>query len=159
MKNDPLIGIKEYLKGRTAIVGIGNVLKGDNQIGSLLISRLKDKIDACLFDCGEVPENYIQPIIEDKPQTIIIVDASDWGGTIGELRLIEKEKIKNFGFSTHNASLAIFCDYLEKELPLARIIIIGVQVGKRDLMHPISTEVEATLNELVDFFIGHARRF
>ena len=130
------------------------MLKADDQVGPVLISRLQEKTGACLFDCGEVPENYIQPIIKVKPETIIIVDASDWGGRAGDLRLIKKEEIKDFGFSTHNASLTLFFDYLKKELPLVNMIIIGVQVGSKGLMQPISPEVETTLNELVDFFSG-----
>ena len=153
MGNNLLVSIEQYLKGKTAIVGIGNMLKGDDQVGPLLIQQLQGKTKACLFDCGEVPENYIQPIIKAKPETIIIVDASDWGGKTGELRLIEKEEINNFGFSTHNASLGLFFDYLKRELPLANIFIIGVQVGKQGLMQSLSPEVEAVLNELVDFFV------
>ncbi|MGD9015417.1 MAG: hydrogenase 3 maturation endopeptidase HyCI [Candidatus Omnitrophota bacterium] len=152
--NDILTGIKEHLKSKLAIVGIGNMLKGDDQVGPLLIQRLQGKTDACLFDCGQVPENYVQPIIETAPQTIFIIDAADWGGLIGELRLIKKEEVKNFSFSTHNASLGLFWDYLKNELPLANIIIIGIQVGKRDLMQSLSPEVESSLNQLVNFFTG-----
>ena len=152
MGNKTLDGIKEYLSGRIAIAGVGNMLKSDDQIGPLLISRLQGKTSVCLFDCGEVPENYVQPIIESKPETIIVVDAADWKGRVGELRLIEREEIDNFGFSTHNASLRLFCDYLEKGLPGVNFIIIGVQAGRRDLMQPISSEVKVALDELVDFF-------
>jgi len=154
MRDDFLAGIKEYLKSRLAIVGIGNMLKGDDQVGCLLIQRLQGKTEACLFDCGQVPENYIQPIIKTTPQTIIIIDAADWGGPIGELRLIKKEEIKNFSFSTHNASLGIFLDYLKNELPLVNMIIIGIQIGKREMMQSLSPEVESRLNQLVDFFTG-----
>ena len=153
MVDKALANIEAYLKGRIAIAGVGNVLKGDDQLGPVLISRLQGKTSACLFDVGEVPENYIQPIIESKPKTIIIVDAADWSGSAGELRLIERDKIENFSFSTHNASLGLFFDYLRKGLPEANIFIIGVQVGKRGLMQPISAEVEATLIELVYFFM------
>jgi hydrogenase 3 maturation protease len=153
LRNNLLASIEKYLKGKTAIIGVGNILKGDDQVGPVLISRLQGKTKACLFDCGEVPENYIQPIVEAKPETIIIVDASDWAGIAGELRLIKKEEIKDFGFSTHNASLRLFFDYLKGELPLVNIIIIGVQAGRRSLAQSLSPEVEATLNELVDFFV------
>ena len=153
MNNNLLVGIEKYLKEKTAIVGIGNILKGDDQLGPALISRLQGKTKAHLFDCGEVPENYIQPIIKSRPKTIIIVDASDWAGAVGELRLIDKQEIQDISFSTHNASLRLFFDYLKKELPLVNIFIIGVQIGKKELMQPLSPEVETTLNELVDFFV------
>jgi len=155
MKDNLLASIDKYLEDKTAILGIGNMLRGDDQLGPLLISRLQGKTRARLFDCSEVPENYIRPIIESKPETIIMVDASDWGGRAGELRIIKNEEIKYSGFSTHNAPLRIFCDFLKQELPLANIIIIGVQVGRRELMQPLSLEVEAALNKLVDFFIGY----
>jgi hydrogenase 3 maturation protease len=153
LRNPHLVNIEKYLKGNTAIVGVGNIIKGDDQVGPMLIQRLQGKTNVCLFDCGEVPENYIQPIVKIKPETIVIIDASDWGGLPGELRLIKEEEIENFSFSTHNTSLRIFVDYLKKELPLANIIIIGVQLGRRGFMLPLSHSVETTLNELVKFFM------
>ena len=154
MDNNILAGIEKYLKAKTAIIGVGNMFKGDDQLGPSLIRKLEGKTGACLFDCGEVPENYIQPIIKVNPQTLIVVDASDWKGEAGDVRLIKQEEIGNFGFSTHNASLGIFLDYLKKELPSINIIIIGVQIAQRGLMQPLSPRVETTLDELARFFIG-----
>ncbi len=53
------------------------MLKADDSLDPILVSRLQGRTKACLFDCGEVPENYTQPIIESRPKTIIIVDAAD----------------------------------------------------------------------------------
>jgi hydrogenase 3 maturation protease len=153
MSNNPLESIKGYLKNNTAIVGIGNTLKADDGAGPSLISRLQGKTRARLFDCGEVPENYLRPIIKSGPQTILVVDASDWGGSAGEIRLIRKEEVNPLSFSTHNASIVLFLDYLQKELPLANIFIIGVQAGSRDLAQTLSPKVEAALDELADFFM------
>ncbi|MFC1657874.1 hydrogenase 3 maturation endopeptidase HyCI [Candidatus Omnitrophota bacterium] len=146
--------LKECLGSRTAIVGIGNTLKADDGLGPLLVQGLRGKTPACLFDCGEVPENYTRPIIRSNPETIIIVDAADWSAAAGELRFIKAEEIRNFSLSTHNASLSIFLDYLKGELPRAEIIIVGVQTGNRQLMQSLSPGVEATLNQLLDFFKG-----
>lgn len=150
--DNPLLRMKKYQKSKTAIVGIGNVLKGDDGVGAQLISRLQGKTEARLFDCAEVPENYIRPIIKSRPQTIIIVDASDWGAATGELRLIENEEITDTGFSTHNSSLRIFCEYLKSELPSANIILLGVQIGNSRFLQPLSPEVEAALCGLVKIF-------
>ncbi|MFH1678412.1 MAG: hydrogenase 3 maturation endopeptidase HyCI [Candidatus Omnitrophota bacterium] len=154
MINNLLPNIDEYSNNRTAIVGIGNTINGDDGIGPFLISRLKGRTQARLFDCQEVPENYIQPIIRFNPETIIIVDASDWGGSAGELRLIKYEDIGDSGFSTHNVSLKFFWDFLKTEIPLVNIVFIGVQIGQKTLMCPLSPGVEAALNKLVDFFRG-----
>ena len=153
-----LEGIDKYFQGKITIVGIGNALKGDDQLGPLLISKLKGKTNARLFDCGQTPENYLQPIINSKPETIIIVDASDMGLQVGKLRIINKEEIQNFSFSTHNSSLALFLSYLEHELPSVKILIIGIQVGQRDFNQPLSPQVEAVLNDLADFFIKNKNK-
>ena len=147
MSDNPLASIMltQELKERVALLGIGNPLKGDDGVGPLLISRLKDKTRAYLFDCGEVPENYIGPIIESKPQTIIIVDASDWGARAGEVRLIKKEEIQNLSFSTHGASLRLFLDYIEKQLPSTHIVIIGIQIGRSGLAESLTPGVKACL--------------
>lgn len=146
------IDIRECVKGKFAIAGIGNTLKGDDGFGPLLISRLRGKTKASLFDCGEAPENYIRPIVKANPQTLIIADASDWGGAAGETRLLKKEEIGDGSFSTHNSSLRIFCEYLKRELPSANIILLGVQIGNSGLMQPLSPEVEEALCSLVKIF-------
>jgi hydrogenase 3 maturation protease len=152
MKGNLPEGIRKYLDKKTAIVGIGNTLKGDDAAGPLLISRLRGKTGFALFDCGQAPENYLQPIIECGPEAIIIVDASDWAGEPGELRLIKKEEIRGFGFSTHDASLRIFIDYLERELPAAELVFIGVQAGSRMLGQLLSPEVGEAVDKLAGFF-------
>lgn len=153
MMENLFLSIEKLLKGKCAIVGIGSEIKGDDGVGSILISRLKGKTSAKLFDCAEVPENYIQPIIKVRPDSILIVDACDWAGSPGELKLVKNEELEQFGFSTHNASLALFCGYLKQELPNLSIIILGIQIKGTGLMQPLSCEVKATLERLVEFFM------
>jgi len=138
----------KILKGKTLILGIGNIMKGDDGAGPILISRLKGKTKANLVNCEEVPENYTQPIIEAKPDKILIVDAADWNGPAGEIRLIDGEEINNMSFSTHDSSLQIFINYLKSHLPKVCIIIIGVQPKRRGFLDPLSPEVEKTVDEL-----------
>ena len=152
--NNLLAQIKQYSSCDITIIGIGNAMKGDDGFGPVLISRLQGKTKMRLFDCGQVPENYAQPIIRSRPQALIVIDAADFAGRVGELRIINKEDIANYGFSTHNASLGIFFDYLMQQLPELNIFIIGVQVGTKCLMQSLSPEVQMALNELVSFFSG-----
>lgn len=140
--------IHKFLKGKIIILGIGNVMKGDDGAGPLLISRLKGKTKANLLDCQEVPENYTQPIIEARPDNIVIVDAADWNGPGGEIRLINEKDINNMSFSTHDSSLQIFISYLKKHLPDIQIIIIGIQPKRKGFMDSLSPEVGKTIDEL-----------
>lgn len=148
MRNFILEKIDKIFKGKTIILGIGNVMKGDDGVGPILISRLKGKTKANLLDCEEVPENYTQPIIEARPDKIVIVDAADWNGPAGEIRLIDAEEINNISFSTHDSSLQIFINYLKKHLPNVYIIIIGIQPKRKYFLGSLSPEVEKTVDEL-----------
>lgn len=148
MRNFILEKIDKIFKGKTIILGIGNVMKGDDGAGPILISRLKGKTKANLLDCEEVPENYTQPIIEARPDKIVIVDAADWNGPAGEIRLIDAEEINNISFSTHDSSLQIFINYLKKLLPNVYIIIIGIQPKRKYFLDSLSPEVEKTVDEL-----------
>jgi len=138
----------KVFKGKTMILGIGNVLKGDDGAGPILISRLKGKTKADLLDCEEVPENYTQPIIEARPDKIVIVDAADWNGQAGAIRLINVEEINNISFSTHDSSLRIFISYLKKHLPDVNIIIIGIQPKRKGRLDSLSPEVKKAVDEL-----------
>ncbi len=123
-------------------------MKGDDGAGPILISQLKGKTKANLIYCEDVPENYTQPIIEARPDKIIIVDAADWNGPAGAIRLIGPKEINNISFSTHDSSLQIFINYLKKHLPKVDIIIIGIQPKRKGFQDLLSPEVEKSVNEL-----------
>ena len=125
------------------------MLRGDDGIGPALIRNLQGKVGCGLLDCGETPENCLREIIDFRPSTIIIVDAADWGGPAGEIRQVRPEEISNPSFSGHTASLGLCLDYLRAHLR-ARIIVIGVQSGKREFLDPISPEGKRALEILQD---------
>lgn len=148
MENLNLEKFDSLLKGKAIILGIGNVMRGDDGAGPILISRLKRKTRANLLDCGEVPEDYTQPIIDAKPDKIVVVDAADWNGLPGEIKSIDPEEINNLSFSTHDSSLKMFMKYLRKHLPKVSIIIIGIQPKRRGFLDSLSPEVEKAVGRL-----------
>ncbi|MHC4292856.1 MAG: hypothetical protein ACYSTX_01070, partial [Planctomycetota bacterium] len=66
-KNQSLDHLKALTDTNTLFIGIGQVLKGDDAIGPLLVEKLKGKISADIIEAGTVPENYIQPIVKKAP--------------------------------------------------------------------------------------------
>ena len=142
------------LKGRVAIVGVGNPLRGDDGAGPHLIERLRASIlnSELLFNCGEVPENYLGPISRLNPDTIIFIDSADFSPQPGEIKIIEIKDIKEGGLSTHNASLKLSLNYL-KESTKAEIFLLGIQPKSKELGEGISPEVEKALKNLEQIFI------
>ncbi|MDD5594986.1 MAG: hydrogenase 3 maturation endopeptidase HyCI [Candidatus Omnitrophica bacterium] len=144
--------LKEHLQGKVLILGIGNSLRNDDALGSLLASRLKDKLPFIVYDAGSSPENYLGKIIRDNPSNIIIIDAVDFGGTPGEFRVLESDDLKTVNlFSTHNASLSLTINYLQSHIKVDIIILI-IQPKSIAFGDKISPEIAKTLQELEEWF-------
>jgi len=141
--------LKPLVRGKTVLAGIGNTLKGDDAIGPEIVRSLEGKVKVPLIDCGSVPENFTRKITELSPDTLIIIDAANWGGKAGEARLISVSEISSCGFSTHDASLEMFVNYLKSGLPgLVNVVIIGIQPAKLDFGEKISPEVSACMKKI-----------
>ena len=144
--------LSDIIKGRTVIVGVGNVLRGDDAFGPALIEQIKDNINAVCIDAGSAPENYLGKIIKEKPDNVLIVDAAHIDLTPGEYMLLKKDEIIRSGFTTHDLSPVMFIEYLEKETG-ADIYMLGIQPEKIDFGEKMSKKVKDTLEEIKDQFI------
>ncbi len=144
--------LKNILKGKIIIIGIGNVLRGDDGFGPLLIERIKDNVNAVCIDAGSAPENYAGKITKLKPDTILIVDAVHLGLKPGEYEILKKNDINKSGFTTHTLSPVMFIEYLEKEIN-ANIYIIGIQPENTSFGEEISGNVAETLKKLSESII------
>ncbi len=136
----------------TVIVCIGNTLKGDDGAAIELYQKLAGKIKAELFDTGTVPENYIQRIIKTRPHTIVLIDAVDFGGMAGEIKVFEPEKIPEIAASTHVMSLRFFSDILKREINCG-IFLAGIQPEQLGLGNGLSKPVTEAVAQLSELFI------
>ena len=144
--------LKEHLKGKAVIFGIGNILRSDDAAGSLLAQHLVNKVPFQVYDGGVAPENYLGKISRENPDNIIIVDAADFGGNPGEARIVEGGELKTTNlFSTHNASISMLINYLQTNCT-ADIIILIIQPKTISLGEGLSKEVAKTLEELQSWF-------
>lgn len=145
--------LKSHLKGKVVILGIGNTLKGDDGIGSILAKRIKNRVPFKVIDAGQSPENYLEKIAKEKPDTILIIDAVDFGGLPSEIKIFDCSQIKEAKFySTHNLSLNIIINYLLKE-GIENIIILAIQPKEIKFKPRLSKEVNLRLKELEEEFI------
>jgi len=143
---------KSRLKGKVVILGIGNRLRSDDGAGSILANKIKGKLAFTVFDAEVAPENYLEKIIQEKPDTLVIIDAVDFGGKPGEFQFLETQEIKTVNlFATHNASISLTINYLQNNLR-ADIIILIIQPKSINFGDKLSREVIATLDKLEDWF-------
>ena len=149
------IEISRRLRSKTAIVGIGNIIRGDDGLGPKLIEMLKSRglSKAALFDCGTVPENYIFPILSAACDTIVLVDAADTNEESGSIGVFGLEDISGVSFSTHNPSPRLFTDLLKTGNDNVNIFVVTVQPKSTAIGEPLSEEVLASLDKLAGIFI------
>jgi len=147
---DPLLEQLQKLSGsRTLILGIGNTLKGDDGAGPLICQRLAGKTSADVIDAATVPENYIQKVVRNKPQNLLLVDAVDFGASPGAVRLFNPEQLSSVAFSTHALSPHLFIDMIRSEIDVD-IYFIGIQPAHVALGADVSPHVADAVEKIAD---------
>ncbi len=151
----------EIVFGRVCVVGIGNRLAGDDGAGSALAERLAGRVAGCVIDAGIAPENHLEPVVRDEPDSILLVDAVDFGGDPGSVRILDARALGAGGLSTHATSLGAICDYLGAR-SAARAVLIGIQPGRLRLGAGLSDEVSRAVEALaghIAALVGPAEDF
>ena len=136
-----------------AIVGLGNVYKGDDGAGIAFISQLKEydlPEHISIFEAGRNLLGIMPDIAEAAPLSILFVDAANLGLEPGEARLIAQENILEAGISTHENNFAMALSYLEKKVPDCRVLFLGIQFQSIELSEglTLTQRIKEKVNEI-----------
>lgn len=144
--------LKVKLRGKIILLGIGNELRGDDAFGTVLAKRLRDKVAFKVFEAGSSPENFLGKVINEKPDTLLIVDAVDFGGEIADIKILGLKyiKTKNF-FLTHNPSLSLLYDFFKRSIS-AKFYLLAIQPKSIALGGEMCPQIESKLEELTEWF-------
>lgn len=139
--------IRALLRGRRALlVGVGNPLRGDDAVGSLLAGRLAERgLDAAI-DAETVPENYLGTLLDAPADLILFVDAADHGEAPGACCLGPARILAERCSSTHAPSLLLLARMLEgrgKE-----VWLLGIQPQATEIAAPLSAAVREAADAL-----------
>jgi hydrogenase 3 maturation protease len=140
---------------RFGVVGIGNVIKGDDGAGCLLVEILGEDFPMPTVDCAEVPENYGGWVERRDLEAVVYVDAVDFGGKPGETRIIPLEKMMESATSTHNLSLHYMIRFLEEEWS-GDAMLVGIQPASTQLGDGVGAEVESGVRRVADVLMKAA---
>ncbi len=140
-------------EGRTLLITLGSEIRADDGVGPYVSARVRfTGPDLRLIEAGTTPENIAQMAIDWKPDKIILLDAADFGGAAGELRVVPLEAINRFTvLSTHSFPLSVTFSIVKEDTG-AELVIVGVQVKKLDHAEGLSPEVEETASKLAAYF-------
>ena len=106
------------------LLGVGNELRGDDGIGVFVAKHFYAEGWKAI-DCGMLPENYSSVVRKERPELLVIVDATDMGLEPGSIRAIPKEKIGGLALSTHSMPLSLLIDLLEPHC--GKVVLVGIQ--------------------------------
>jgi len=155
MSSSSTAEIKKLITSRKqplVFITIGNTLRSDDGVGPYIASKLKSNKSLIVLDCASHPENYIDEIVELNPGKITIIDAADFGGDSGDIRIIEKEQIPETSLSTHLISLKVIASILEDDTK-AEVKFLGIQPKSVSLGEELSSEVKEAADRLIKIIL------
>lgn len=117
--------------GRTALVGVGHELRGDDAVG-LFVARALSSCECAsllVLEAGSAPENFTGSLRDYAPDLVLFVDAVYSGGAPGSVHVLRCEQIAHTGGSTHTLSLHLLAAYLEAELG-CEVWLLGIEAGQ-----------------------------
>lgn len=136
---------------KTVLMGVGNVLRGDDGFGPEIVGLLQGTPGLVCIDAGTTPENQIGATARHSPDLVLIADAVHLGLEAGSCALLDRNEIVRFsGLGTHDASPALFMERLE-EATGAEVSMLAVQPSKLDFGSPLSDPVRSAMEELAAF--------
>lgn len=146
--------IKELLAAkpseRLLLVTVGNDLRADDGLGPYIAKHSTSlKPGIILLDAGEKPENSLDEAVAKNPTQVVIIDAADFGGAVGEARLIPNECIPDTTLSTHTFPLKVIAKLIEEDTK-AKVFFLGVQPKSVELGEGLSAEVKKTADEILE---------
>lgn len=127
-------------QGPDLFLTVGNSFRGDDGVGPYLASCLR-QFPVRLLDAGRTPENIIEDAIALKPARVIILDAADFGGEPGEVRLIPEEAIPETTLTTHMVPMNVVSGLITKSTG-AKIVFVGIQPKTVAFGEKLSGEVK-----------------
>jgi len=149
--------LARMLSGRVVVACVGNEWCADDGAGPLVAKLLQSTERVTILDCGETPENYLGVIVRIKPERLVVIDAADFGGRPGEVRVVARSEIGGGGVSTHAARLTILTDYVEAEAGV-ETFFLAIQPESTELGRPLGAAVAAAAREVAGEIESEIRR-
>ena len=145
-----------FLRPRTALVGIGNRLRGDDAFGPLVVDKLAGRSPWPVWDAGEAPEGDIGRIASLKPERVLLLDAVRWGASPGAIGFFALQTIPWQGVSTHAISLRLFAELLSYRTGCT-VALLGPEPRYTGMGLPLCAEVRGSVECVVDLLVREAK--
>lgn len=138
-------------KEKTLIITIGNSFRSDDGVALYIAENIKNLPDyVTLLNAEDKPENIIDLAVSIMPSKTIIIDAANFEGSTGEIRLIPYDFIPDSTLSTHTFPLKIIVKILEEDTK-TKVYFLAIQIQNVELGENISNKVKESADELIEY--------
>lgn len=144
--------LADCCRGRTAVVGLGNPLFGDDGFGVVLAETLKQAGVPHVLVGGLWPERCLMSARE--MDSVILLDAVEAGQAPGTVMLFDSAGMRSRfpQVSTHRMALGVLAEALER-YSTSRVWLLGVQPAATLPGACLSEEVQTALEHLAAVLI------
>jgi hydrogenase maturation protease len=116
---------------RVAIIGVGNITRGDDAAGVMVAQGLLSTVAsreerALVVPAGEVPENYTGTVRAFGADLVVLIDAAGAGRRPGSIFIVDRAAIADDDVSTHRLPLTRIARYIEETMT-CRVFILGLE--------------------------------
>jgi len=148
---------------RIAIVGIGQVLRGDDGAANVIVERLRTLLPpggaVLALDGGPAPENQTGRLRHFRADLVVLVDAAQVDMEPGSLCWLPWRTTTGVSASTHTLPPHMLAQFLMATLN-CEVCLIGIQPGNTDLgarlSHAVDQAVESATARLADILLPYA---
>jgi hydrogenase 3 maturation protease len=138
--------IMKSIQKNTLFAGMGNRIKSDDGVGIFIAEQLKSMLEADRVIVAENGiENYTGKINRLRPDSVILIDAVDFGEKPGFYKLVPVGEITNTTTNTHNLSLKTLSLFLD----VPDIWVLGIQPANVAFGTDLSEEVLNAAQKLI----------
>lgn len=141
--------LNSFMEGHVCLMGIGNRHLHDDGVGSYIAEALEPCPEFDSIDTGFIPENYLEAVADKHPDSILLVDATDFGGEPGQARLLYPDKVAYSGVSTQAGSLRMLTEYMQARTR-AKVALLAIQPADTSAGESLSPHVADTFNDLLE---------
>jgi hydrogenase maturation protease len=147
----------------TLVIGCGNLLRGDDAVGPLLVRRMLDRGLPPGVEVADGGTSGMDVAFRMRgADRVVLVDAATTGGTPGTTYRLEGADVETLppleGINLHafrwDHALAIAHWALKEEYP-DEIVVYLIEAGSLEFGVPLTAAVEAAMDRLVDALVSH----
>jgi hydrogenase maturation protease len=123
------------------VIGLGNPLKRDDDIGNIIANRL---VGFNAVSAETTPESFISEM--KKHNVIVFVDAVEFNGKTGDVKLFKLTDLKEMPLSTHSVPI----ETLREIMPRKKMFVIGVKPEDVDYGAGLTNELKKKLEGIIE---------